>query len=110
VTEKEYSLFIMFDRNNLSFLINHENPLCKVKTKVIDFTLNEGEQKDNCLTVLYVPPVKKSGEIFHVKLATIKSSKTAIEDLKESIDKNRKYKSCLAFVPSRVKHISILSG
>jgi hypothetical protein len=43
-------------------------------------------------------------------LATIKSSKVAIHEIKHIADKNRKYKSCLAFVPSRIKHISILSG
>lgn len=40
----EYSLYIMFDRNNLSFLIDHENPLCKIKTKVIDFNLKDMEE------------------------------------------------------------------
>lgn len=34
----------MFDRNNLSFLIDHENPLCKIKTKVIDFNLKDMEE------------------------------------------------------------------
>lgn len=41
--DKEYDLYVMIDRINLSFLVDNNNPLCKVKTKVIDFNL-QGEQ------------------------------------------------------------------
>ena len=33
-----------------------------------------------------------------------------MNDLQDTIGTSRKYKSCLSFVPSKVKHISILSG
>jgi hypothetical protein len=41
---------------------------------------------------------------------TIRSSQQLIAEIREAIDQNKKYKTCLSFVPSRVKHISILSG
>ena len=33
-----------------------------------------------------------------------------MNDLQDTIGTSRKYKSCLSFIPSKVKHISILSG
>jgi hypothetical protein len=35
----EYDLYVMIDRIYLSFLVDHENPLCKIKTKLVDFNI-----------------------------------------------------------------------
>ncbi len=35
----EYDLYIMVDRIYLSLLVDHENPLCKIKTKLVDFNI-----------------------------------------------------------------------
>jgi hypothetical protein len=42
-------------------------------------------------------------------ILTLKSTEQCINEIKNSIPK-RKYKSCLSFSPSEVRHISILSG
>lgn len=75
----------MVDRINLSFLVDHENPLCKIKTKIIDFNVAKKDlphHKEKELTIYFIPPAKKSGEHFHIPLATIKSSKHAITEIK----------------------------
>ena len=38
-TDTEYDLEVMFDRINLTFLVGYDNPLCKIKTIVIDFNV-----------------------------------------------------------------------
>jgi hypothetical protein len=35
--EKEYDLYIMLDSIYLSILVDEENPLCKIQTKIVDF-------------------------------------------------------------------------
>lgn len=43
-------------------------------------------------------------------VATFKASHHCIKEIYDLMFKNKKYKSCLAFIPSKVQHISILSG
>ena len=41
--EKEHDLLVMVDRNYLTFLIDNENPLCRIKTRMIDFNPSKAD-------------------------------------------------------------------
>ena len=51
----------MIDRANLIILTNNEDPLCKIKTRTINFNISviEKNTPDNELTILFVPPANK---------------------------------------------------
>lgn len=54
----------MIDRQNLSILIDHGNPLCKIKTKILDFNakhIDKQQFTNKDITLFYIPPAKKSG-------------------------------------------------
>ena len=84
-------------------LLNEKNsPIGKLREE--DFYVVHQKGIENEITLSQAHNKNK------IKLATVKGSKSCVKTIYNKYIKNKQYKSCLAFVPSKVQHISILSG
>lgn len=105
VEDSKHKMLISPEIDKLIFIDLPNTPICRIYLAPCRVNV---ESPTTCVLTHYFHHKDKE-KAHEIVVAKITSTEPCIKHI-QSLCQNRKYKSCLSFQPSAVRHISILSG